>query len=81
MGKHANLLNRNFGADRFNQKWVTDISYIPTKQEFLYLSVIRDLYYDSIITYQISRQQTVKLMLDTINDAMAKKGSWWTCSP
>ena len=81
MGKqvhwYANLLNRNFGADRFNQKWVTDISYIPTKQEFLYLSVIRDLYYDSIIT----RQQTVKLMLDTINDAMAKKGSWWTCPP
>ena len=41
---YANLLNRNFHADRPNQKWVTDISYIPTKQGTLYLSVICDLF-------------------------------------
>ena len=38
--RYPNLLNRNFAADRPNQKWVTDISYIRTGQGFLYLSVI-----------------------------------------
>ena len=42
--KYPNLLDRDFHADRPNQKWVTDISYIHTAQGVLYLSVIRDLY-------------------------------------
>ena len=41
--KYENLLNRKFHADRPNSKWVTDISYIHTKQGILYLSMIRDL--------------------------------------
>ena len=41
--RYPNLLNRDFHADRPNQKWVTDISYIKTGQGTLYLSVIRDL--------------------------------------
>ena len=41
--RYPNLLNRNFTADRPNQKWVTDISYIRTGQGFLYLSIIRML--------------------------------------
>ena len=36
---------------RPNQKWVTDISYIPTTQGNCYLSVIRDLYDNSIVSY------------------------------
>ncbi len=48
---YANLLNRNFYTDRPNQKWVTHISYIPTKQGSLYLSVIRDLFDLSIVAY------------------------------
>jgi transposase InsO family protein len=42
--RYPNLLNRQFIADRPNQKWVTDISYIHTEQGVLYLSMIRDLY-------------------------------------
>ncbi len=44
MHRYANLLNRHFQAEQPNSKWVTDISYIPTKQGFLYLSVIRGLF-------------------------------------
>lgn len=40
MHKYENRLNRNFSADVPNRKWVTDISYIHTKQGVLYLSVI-----------------------------------------
>lgn len=42
--RYKNLLNRQFFADKPNSKWVTDISYIQTKEGVLYLSVIRDLY-------------------------------------
>ena len=41
--KYENLFNRDFHAERPNQKWVTEISYIHTGQGVLYLSVIRDL--------------------------------------
>ena len=46
--KYKNLLNRQFRTDRPNRKWVTDISYIHTKEGVLYLSIIRDLYDNSI---------------------------------
>ena len=70
--KYPNLLNREFNADRPNQKWVTDISYIPTTQGNCYLSIIRDLYDNSIVSYRLSRKMTVKLVLDTIKEAMKK---------
>ena len=71
--KYPNLLNREFKADRPNQKWVTDISYIPTKQGFLYLSVIRDLYDNSIVAYKTATQQTINLVLNTIKAAKRKE--------
>ena len=67
--KYKNLLNREFHADRPNSKWVTDISYIHTKQGVLYLSMIRDLYDNSIVAYKTGTQQTVNLVLDTIRQA------------
>ena len=67
--RYPNLLDRNFAADRPNQKWVTDISYIRTGQGFLYLSVIRDLYDNSIVAYKTGTEQTVNLVLNTIRAA------------
>ena len=71
--KYDNLLNRDFHADRPNQKWVTDISYIPTAQGFLYLSVIRDLYDSSIVAYKTSTVQNINLVLNTIRAAKGKE--------
>ena len=71
--KYENLLNRRFQADRPNSKWVTDISYIHTKEGVLYLSMIRDLYDNSIVAYKTGTQQTVNLVLDTIRLAMKKE--------
>ena len=70
--KYENLLNRQFYANRPNSKWVTDISYIHTKQGVLYLSMIRDLYDNSIVAYKTGTQQTVNLVLDTIRLAMRR---------
>ncbi|HIR47646.1 MAG TPA: IS3 family transposase [Candidatus Caccousia avicola] len=67
------MLNREFHADRPNRKWVTDISYIHTKQGVLYLSMIRDLYDNSIVAYKTGTQQTVSLVLDTVRLAMKQE--------
>lgn len=71
--KYKNLLNREFHADKPNSKWVTDISYIHTKQGVLYLSMIRDLYDNSIVAYKTGTEQTVNLVLDTIRLAMKQQ--------
>ena len=68
--KYENLLNRQFQADCPNTKWATDISYIQTKEGTLYLSMIRDLYDNSIVAYKTAAQQTANLVLDTIRSAM-----------
>ena len=71
--KYDNLLKRQFKADKPNVKWVTDISYIHTKEGVLYMSMIRDLYDNSIVAYKTASQQTVSLVLDTIRLAMKKE--------
>ena len=71
--RYENLLNRDFHTERPNSKWVTDISYIHTEQGVLYLSMIRDLYDNSIVAYKTAAQQTVNLVLDTIRLAMKQE--------
>jgi transposase InsO family protein len=71
--KYQNHLKRQFWAKQANSKWVTDISYIHTSEGVLYLSIIRDLYDNSIVAYKTSATQTVNLVLDTIRLAMKKE--------
>ena len=71
--RYENLLNRDFHADKPNQKWVTDISYIHTGQGILYLSIIRDLYDNSIIFHKTGTTQTTNLVLKTIRTAKEKE--------
>ena len=71
--KYQNLLKRQFRTNSPNTKWVTDISYIHTKEGVLYLSMIRDLYDNSIVAYKTATRQTVNLVLDTIRLAMKKE--------
>lgn len=71
--RYENLLNRQFQSDRPNLKWATDISYIHTKQGILFLSMIRDLYDNSIVAYKTGTEQTINLVLDTIRLAMRKE--------
>jgi transposase InsO family protein len=44
-----NKLNQDFTATKPNQKWVTDITYIPTKEGWLYLAVVLDLYSRKVV--------------------------------
>lgn len=58
-----NVLNRDFKADRIAQKWVSDLTYIHTKEGWLYLTVIIDLYDRKVIGWSfssgMSAQETV----------------------
>ena len=61
-----NFLARNFSASRPLEKLVTDVSYIYCQQGRMYISVIKDLYDNSIIAYQISRFNDLKLVMDNV---------------
>lgn len=58
-----NLLNRDFGAVASGRKWVSDITYIPTHQGWMYLTIIMDLYDRKIIGWSLSTTMTTQ---DTI---------------
>jgi transposase InsO family protein len=70
--RYENILNRDFKAERPNQKWVTDITYIHTKQGVMYLSAIKDLYDDFIIDYKYGSEQAYDLVSKTIRSAVKK---------
>ena len=61
-----NFLARNFSASRPLEKLVTDVSYIYSQQGRMYLSVIKDLYDNSILAYTISPFNDLKLVMDNI---------------
>jgi len=65
-----NILRREFGANAPNQKWVSDISYIPTKEGFIYLAVIIDLFSRQIVGMQMSTTLSTRLLTDSFNQAM-----------
>ena len=67
--KYTNLLERNFYAERPNLKWCTDISYIPTKEGFVYLSVIKDLYDNFVVAYKVGTENNNNLVFETVKAA------------
>lgn len=69
--KYANLLSRKFSAEKPNQRWVTDITQLPTREGVLYASVIKDLHDGSVISFATGTDQTVQLVLRTVKAAVA----------
>ena len=65
-----NILARNFSASRPLEKLVTDVSYINSHQGRMYLSVIKDLYDNSILAYTISRFNDLKLVMDNVKQVI-----------
>ena len=68
-----NLVNRKFDIDRENKIWTTDITYLIFKGSRAYLSTILDLYDRKVIAYKISKHNDIKLVTDTLNEAIAKR--------
>jgi len=69
-----NILNRDFHADKPNEKWLTDVTefkyYVGTEVRKLYLSAIFDLYDRRIVAYRIGTNNNNQLVFDTFDDAI-----------
>ena len=68
-----NLLKRNFSANKINQKWVGDITYIYTREGWLYLSAILDLCSRKIVGWSMSDRITKGLTMKTFKNAIARR--------
>ena len=68
-----NKLNREFQADKPNQKWVTDITYLDTSQGWLYLAVVMDLFSRLIVGWAFATTLETKLVLDALSMARAHR--------
>ena len=68
-----NLLNRNFEADGPNQKWLADITFIPTREGWLYLAAILDLYSKLIVGWSMKSRMTKRLVLEALKMAVDRR--------
>lgn len=76
-----NLLNRDFNAQRPDQKYVGDITYIHTKEGWLYLAIVIDLYSRKVVGWSMDKSMTKDLvnqaLLMAIWTRKPKKGLLW----
>ena len=73
--KHAhpiapNVLERNFEATGPNQKWLADMTYVPTKEGWLYVALVLDLYARKLIGWAMSETMSQELTLSALDVAL-----------
>ena len=69
-----NLLNREFTATSPNQKWVSDITYIPTDEGWLYLAGILDLHGRELVGWAMDSRMKKELVMDAFHQAIGRRG-------
>lgn len=67
-----NILNRDFNAEKPCQKWVSDITYIPTEEGFLYLAGILDLHDRSIVGWSMQDHMKKELIMEALKQAIGR---------
>jgi len=65
-----NRLNQDFSTEDINQVWLTDITYIPTKEGFTYLCAFVDLHSRKIIGWKTSRNIDSELVIQSLDQAI-----------
>lgn len=68
-----NVLNRDFRADRPNHKWVSDVTFIPTREGWLYLATIMDLYSRKIIGWSMGNSNSTELVSQALLMAIEQR--------
>jgi len=68
-----NRLDRQFAAERPDQKWCCDITYIPTQQGFLYLAAVMDLCSRKIVGWSMAEHLRTELCLSAIQTALSAR--------
>jgi len=69
----ANLLNRQFQVAAANQAWVSDITYVPTREGWLYLATVEDLFSRKIVGWSMSERITSRLVSDAMEMAIRRQ--------
>lgn len=65
-----NVLERNFEADEPNRKWVTDITFIPTAEGWLYLAIVIDLFSRRVVGWNMGKRLDRKLVIQALRMAL-----------
>ncbi len=68
-----NLLEQDFTAEGPNERWASDITYIKTRQGWLYLAVVLDLYSRRVVGWSMSRWISRHLVLDALTMAVQQR--------
>jgi putative transposase len=69
----ANLLDQNFVAERPNQVWLADITYIPTGEGWLYLAVILDLFTRKVVGWAMRDHMRAELTIAALTMAIQRR--------
>jgi putative transposase len=67
---HANIVQQRFEAERPNRLWTSDITYVWTKEGWMYLSVILDVYSRMVVGWSLQLRLHKRLVLDALRDAV-----------
>ena len=70
---YPNRLEQKFNANRPNEAWVSDITYIWTDEGWLYLAGVKDLYTKELVGYAINKRMTADLVCRALNIAIKNK--------
>ena len=70
---YSNLLDQKFDANRPNESWVSDITYIWTNEDWLYLADVKDLYTEELIGYAINKRMIADLVCRALKMAINNK--------
>ncbi|MGE5315033.1 MAG: IS3 family transposase [Acidobacteriota bacterium] len=68
-----NLVKQNFVAERPHTLWTSDITYIWTREGWLYLAVVLDVCTRKIVGWSASHRMTVAIIIDALSKALAKR--------
>lgn len=70
---YDNVLNQDFTTSNINEKWVSDITYIPTDEGWLYLAVVIDVYSRAVIGWAMGKYINQRLVTDALSMALFKR--------
>jgi len=70
----ADLVQRHFVADRPNQLWVADITYVATWSGFVYVAFVIDVFARRIVGWRVARSMRTELVLDALEQAVWARG-------
>jgi putative transposase len=70
----SNILDRQFAAERPNQKWIADFTYLWTVEGWLYVAAVIDLFSRRVVRWSMNAGMTAQLVADALAMAVWQRG-------